>query len=212
MKQSHTWLFAIIVAAAAMARVIDHPWNFAPVGALALFVGAYCRNRFLAIAAPLVVMAVSDIAIGLFRHDTAFYTFHTLTPAVYFCYLLYVILGWGIRSSWTSNSRKLDEQSSNQTTAYTTPMQSILRRALPVGAATLVGLAVFFLVTNFFVWRMFETYPKTLSGLVLCYEAGIPFIRNQLAGDAFYVVALFGGYELLKQRMPATEEAGLLYR
>jgi hypothetical protein len=214
MKQSQTTLFVVILAAAALARVIDHPWNIAPIGALALFVGAYCRNRLLALSVPLMVMAVSDIAIGALRQDMAFYTFHSLTPAVYACYIIYVLLGSGIRSCWVaSDSRRQTSlsQSGDVTAVVPSATETCLERTLPIVGATLIGLLVFFLVTNFAVWWMFNTYPKTWEGLVACYVAAIPFVRNQLMGDTFYVVVLFGGYELLKQRMPGTKEVGLLY-
>lgn len=69
-----------------------------------------------------------------------------------------------------------------------------------VGAATF-----FFVVTNFFVWLGGDgaMYPRTLEGLVACYVAAIPFFHNQLAGVAFYALVLFGGFALLRQRLPA---------
>jgi len=55
----------------------------------------------------------------------------------------------------------------------------------------------FFVLTNFAVWAGGHLYPRTLAGLAACYVAAIPFYGNQLAGDAFYAVVLFGGYSLL---------------
>ena len=40
--------FALILLAAAL-RIAPHPWNFTPVGAMALFAGAMLRDRRLAI-------------------------------------------------------------------------------------------------------------------------------------------------------------------
>jgi len=46
-------LFALIlVSIAAAARIAPHPWNFTPVGALALFSGAVVRDRRIAFAFP----------------------------------------------------------------------------------------------------------------------------------------------------------------
>ena len=55
-----------------------------------------------------------------------------------------------------------------------------------------------FLVSNFGSWMSGITYPKTGAGLMACYTAGIPFFWNTLAGDLFYVAALFGVYEFYK--------------
>jgi hypothetical protein len=67
-----------------------------------------------------------------------------------------------------------------------------------LGAATF-----FFVVTNFAVWAGSGMYPHTAGGLLACYVAAIPFFHNQLAGVAFYSVLLFGGFALLRARLPA---------
>lgn len=65
-------------------------------------------------------------------------------------------------------------------------------------AITFGSSLLFFLVTNFGVWASSTLYPKTLDGLMLSYTMGIPFFRNTLAGDFFFVAILFGGYELAR--------------
>lgn len=70
------------------------------------------------------------------------------------------------------------------------------RGVAPTAAATLIGGAVFYLVTNFGVWASGSLYPKTVEGLVACYVAGIPFYRNQVLGDLFFAALLFGAYAL----------------
>ena len=57
----------------------------------------------------------------------------------------------------------------------------------------------FFFITNFMVWATDVLYPHTVSGLSACFVAGIPFYRNQLLGDAFYVFALFGSHALISR-------------
>jgi hypothetical protein len=61
-------------------------------------------------------------------------------------------------------------------------------------AAALVSGLSFFLITNFMFWATSRFYPHTAAGLSACFVAGLPFYRNQLLGDAFYMVAIFGGY------------------
>lgn len=61
---------------------------------------------------------------------------------------------------------------------------------------TLLSSILFFAITNFSVWIDGSLYPKTWDGLIACYVAAIPFFRNTIAGDYFFVVVLFGSFEL----------------
>lgn len=66
MTAHRTRLIAILSAillAAAM-RLVPHPPNFTPIGAMALFGGALLGRRALAFAAPLGALALSDIVLG----------------------------------------------------------------------------------------------------------------------------------------------------
>ena len=66
------------------------------------------------------------------------------------------------------------------------------RTALRIGAGSVVGSVVFFMITNFGMWLFSGFYPVTYAGLVACYTAAIPFFQNTIAGDLFYAVLLFG--------------------
>ena len=57
-------LSAILVAAAL--RLVPHPPNFTPIGAMALFSGAYLGRRALAFAAPLGALLLSDAVLGFY--------------------------------------------------------------------------------------------------------------------------------------------------
>jgi hypothetical protein len=76
-----TLLSAIIIAAAL--RLLPHPPNFTPIGAMALFSGAYIGRRRLAFAAPLGALLLSDLVLGLY-HGMA---------TVYFSVALIVMIG-----------------------------------------------------------------------------------------------------------------------
>ncbi|MBI3266870.1 MAG: hypothetical protein HYZ67_07455 [Chlamydiae bacterium] len=85
---------------------------------------------------------------------------------------------------------------------------------LSLFSASLTSSVLFFLVTNFSVWLGGRLYPKTLSGLETCFIAAIPFFRNTLLGDLFYVTILFGAFALAEKKFPtlkastwASEEA-----
>ncbi len=55
----------LLVMLAVLVRIMPHPANFAPVTAVAIFGGAVLPRR-LAIVAPLLAMAVSDLIIGTY--------------------------------------------------------------------------------------------------------------------------------------------------
>ena len=58
-------LLSAIVFAAAL-RLVPHPPNFTPIGAMALFSGAYLGRRALAFVAPLGAMLLSDAVLGFY--------------------------------------------------------------------------------------------------------------------------------------------------
>jgi len=78
--------------------------------------------------------------------------------------------------------------------------------------SSLGASVLFYLVTNFAVWAFGTMYAHNFAGLIQCYVAAIPFFRNTLLGDMFYVSVLFGSYELIslwvQQRETKTALAG----
>lgn len=57
---------------------------------------------------------------------------------------------------------------------------------------------LFFIITNFAVWAFTPWYPKTLTGFIECYTLALPFFKNSLFGDLFYVIIFFGAYEIVE--------------
>ena len=82
-----TILALIMVVLAAALRVAPHPWNFTPIGAMALFSGAVIRGR-LAFFFPLLALFAGDILVG----------FHQLMFAVYASFLISVAIGLWLRN------------------------------------------------------------------------------------------------------------------
>jgi hypothetical protein len=73
--------------------------------------------------------------------------------------------------------------------------------AVRIGATTLLGSVSFFLISNFAVWVVWQMYPKTLNGLMLCYAAGLPFFRTAVISDLLFAGAFFGvGYLVSRER------------
>jgi hypothetical protein len=75
-------LSAILLAAAL--RLVPHPPNFTPIGAMALFSGAYLGRRGLAFAAPLGAMVLSDAVLGFYSGFWITYVAVALIVAVGF--------------------------------------------------------------------------------------------------------------------------------
>ncbi len=169
MLQARLWTVTGMILGAALVRLLPHPWNFTPIGAMALFSGATFRDRRLAFVVPLATLFLSDLVIGL----------HSLMWAVYGSFAMMVWLGTWLRAR---------------------------RRLWPIAATTLAGALLFFVVTNFAVWLSGMTYSKTVAGLVACYVAAIPYFGNTLAGDAFYVALLFGGFAFAEHHIPVLRE------
>jgi hypothetical protein len=76
------------------------------------------------------------------------------------------------------------------------------RTALSIAGAAVASSLLFFIVVDFGVWAMGDMYPRTVAGMIACYTAALPFLRNQMAGDLLYTAVLFGGFALLEQRFP----------
>jgi len=94
-----------------------------------------------------------------------------LMIAVYGSFLLFVILGF-----WLKNHKKW----------YT------------VLGSSFLAAVIFFLLTNFAVWIFTPWYAKTIPGILQCYLMALPFFRNTLLGNLFYVPLFFGTFELVK--------------
>ncbi|KKW23389.1 MAG: hypothetical protein UY65_C0004G0015 [Parcubacteria group bacterium GW2011_GWA2_51_12] len=75
---------------------------------------------------------------------------------------------------------------------------------------TLVASLQFYLLTNFAVWAFGTLYPKTPAGLLSSYVNALPFFRNTLLGDVFYVGALFGTFELVRYLLVLKDKKGQL--
>jgi hypothetical protein len=79
-----------------------------------------------------------------------------------------------------------------------------------IGGGILASV-IFFLATNWAVWQFSAWYTKDLGGLIQCYTMALPFFRNTLMGNIFYVGALFGAYEavvyLAREKKMSLQEA-----
>lgn len=176
-------LFAMI-AVVALTRLLPHPPNFTPVESMALFAGACLLDRRLALLAPLLAMAVSDLALGMIHGGYySQYLFSLSHLSVYACIVLCSLAGFAMRGRTTAGR---------------------------VLGWSLAGAVIFFLVTNFAIWLAPAPLPGAnpcAAGLLPCYVAAIPFFKWTVASALFYSALLFGGRHLVLQRWPALAAA-----
>ncbi len=76
-----------MIATAAVARLMPHPWNVTPVAAMALFGGVYFENKITAFAVPLVAMLLGDL----------FLAFNPLFLLVYASFAATVVIGFWVK-------------------------------------------------------------------------------------------------------------------
>jgi Family of unknown function (DUF6580) len=82
-------VIAVLVTLSAVLRIVPHPWNLTPVGAMALFSGTMFRNRCIAFLLPLASLFAGDLFVG----------FHKLMLIVYASFALSVAIGRWLREN-----------------------------------------------------------------------------------------------------------------
>jgi hypothetical protein len=172
MKSNKAYFLLGILILAALSRLIPHPFNFAPFGGMALLGAAKLKESWKAWLFPVASLWISDLVLN----NTIYAGF--FDGAVIFSHAFI----------WTAVAMLLIVFAGKYL------LKNMKRRNLVLAA--LVASVIFFLVSNFGVWMQGLMYPKTLTGLLACYGAGIEFFQFTIAGDLFYSVALFGIYEL----------------
>ncbi len=179
-------VLSLLVLLAAFSRLIPHPPNFAPIGAMSLFGAAYFSRKYLAFVVPIVAMWLSDLLLNNVIYGQYFDHFVWFYTGFYWTYGAFIVIGLiGFR---------------------------LLKRLKPqnILLASIAASLVFFLVSNFGVWASGTMYPHTFSGLLTCYAAGLPFFKNTLIGDLAYSGALFGIFELIQYNVPALKKSAYI--
>lgn len=169
MKKTFTLRFGVIAALifiAALSRMLPHPYNFTPLMAISLFGAAHFSNKWQALLIPLLAAWLSDLFINNVLYQTS--EFVWIYEGFYWQYSTYLLTGiLGLFMLKKINVSR-------------------------VLGSSLIAALLFYIVSNFGVWAGSTTYPHTMTGLLECYTAGIPFFRGTLLGNLFYSGALFG--------------------
>ena len=168
MNKKNIVVLSGIILAAAFSRLIPHPTNFAPLGAMAIFGGYYFSKKWQAFAVTATAWWLADLVLNNVVYKRYFDGFTLVSPSFVTVVLaLFVII----------SISKLMVKSVNVAHIF---------------AASLLSSVAFFLITNF--GSFLEIYPKNWAGLTAAYTAGLPYFKNTLLGDIFYSAILFGSY------------------
>lgn len=173
-KKTSIFIISGLILVAALSRLLPHAPNFTPVGATALFGAAYFAKKYWAFIIPFIALWASDLILNNVFYAQYYEGFAWFTGG-----FLWIIGAFAIITLFG---------------------MGFLKKITPISllGSSVVASALFFLITNFGSWLSSGFYPKTGSGLIACYAAGVPFFWNTLAGDLFYVAVLFGAYEFIK--------------
>lgn len=184
------FLVAISLVMVSFARLVEHPFNFTPLAAMALFGVYQLKGKWFGFLLPLLAIIFSDVLVNAFvqnEHTGILNYFTTATPYVVYGSLMLV----GALALFMKNAR-----------TSTVMLYSI------------AGSFLFYFITNTAAWVTdpYNLYANDLSGLAQSLWAGIPFynneitgsfLLNQLAGDLFFNGILFGMFALASKRINA---------
>src|SRR3954467_4269793 len=182
MKTTKRIVIALIflTAVCALYRIVPgRPWGFAPQIAMAVFGGAlFINNKKWAFAVPLLSMFLSDVLYEVL-YQTGVSTMPGFYAGQWQNYLLFTML---------------------TTVGFLIKKVNVLNVLL----AAIAAPTVYFIMSNFLVWAGGGGLerPKTITGLMMCYNDGIPFYENSLYATVFFSALFFGGYYLI-QRLAA---------
>ncbi len=169
-------LLSLIVLFAAISRLIPHPPNFTPIGAIALFGGAYFSQKSFSFIIPVIAMWLSDLIINNIIYAQYFDGFVWFYQGFYWSYGALI---------------------------FTVVIGITLLKKVKLSTLLLSGLLtsiIFFLISNFGVWMSGKMYTNDFIGLTECYIAGLPFFRNTLTSNLIYIGLMFGVFNLAQRK------------
>jgi len=72
---------------------------------------------------------------------------------------------------------------------------------LKISGGGILSVLFFYLWTNFGWWLTFGMYPMNFQGLIACYIAGLPFLKNQLASVLIFVPVFVTLFSLIFDKL-----------
>ncbi len=158
----------------------DIAWSgFTPVLAIALFSGFIFRDKSYSFILPLLALVISDAVIQVLYSNGLFpYAgFYEGQWKNYLLLLSVTIAGWLLQG----------------------------RSYGSLAAGVLLAPTIYFLLSNFLVWAAPASeamYPKNFSGLMICYEAALPFYKNSTMSTVLFLPVILLLYNYLTRNKP----------
>ncbi len=148
--------------------------NFSPIGAMALFGGAYFNKKWKAFAFPLLMLFISDFIL----HQTVFKAYGNgfLYGGWYWVY--------GASALMTIVGRRLLKKVTVNRFLF----------------SVLTCVFIHWIVTDLGVWIGSKTYSQDVNGFIACLARAIPYEWRFLAGTLIYGIILFGLFEWMKRK------------
>jgi hypothetical protein len=174
-------VIAVLILIAAFSRSIPHLPNLSPLGAIGLFSAAHFTKKWQVFLIPILATWLSDLYVNNVLYGQYFPTFTWFYTGFYWQYGSYLL----ITLSGLFIFRKVN-----------------IQRVL---AGALTASVLFYVISNFGVWASGTMYPKTMSGLIACYVAGLPYLNGTLLGDVCYSAVLFGTFAYAQKHFPALQ-------
>ena len=168
-----------LILLAAFSRMIPHPANFSPLGAIALFGAAHFSKKWQVLLIPIAATWLSDLFINNVIYAQYYPSFTWFYDGFYWQYLSYLVIA-----------------------LMAIPLfKKVSKERILIG--TLGSTIIFFLISNVGCWVGNSFYPQNFMGLTTCYAAGIPFLKGTMLGDIFYSLILFGSFAFAQYKLPA---------
>jgi len=176
------YLFLLIAVLSRLAlAATPHPewFNFTAVGGMLLYFGA--RRSWREMLAPLAVLMATDyfLTVNVYHYS---FRWEGYVPT-WGWYVAAMVLGQILLRAKTTFVR--------------------------VAAGALLGSTSFFLISDYAVWVGGTMYPHTMSGLIACYVAALPFYRNDLISTALVAGVAFGVPVLVRRFRSVHQQTAL---
>jgi len=176
--KSNLLVLCILILACALYRIWDgRPMGFAPQIAMALFAGSISKDKRFAFLFPILSLFISDL-LYQFLYSQGLSTIKGFYEGQWQIYLMIAsitIIGFFI------NKNKIGQ----------------------IFIGSLAGAVYFFIISNFMVWIgggwdiNNQPYPRSFSGLMLCYTEALPFFKWSVLSTLLFNGIFFGSFYLL---------------
>jgi len=178
LNKSNLLVLFILILACALYRVWDsRPMGFAPQIAMALFAGSVSKDKRFAFLFPVLSLFISDLLYQFLYYQglSTIKGFYDGQWQIYLMIASITIIGFFI------NKNKIGQ----------------------IFIGSLAGAVYFFIISNFMVWIgggldiNNQPYPRSFSGLMLCYSVALPFFKWSVLSTLLFNGIFFGSFYLL---------------